>query len=499
MAFQFKTIKQTEFKPSLHSAWGYFQREMIYVSWSIMEIALIAPISAALMPWAESWPVSQIFLWLLLLMLLPFNMIRLMSLASLQSSTQRNVIALSLALLLFTSLPVLLYESTSIFDFRWMKEFYTNIAADENAAWTRDLSIILVTILVWWRGIRLAARGFSVSQTGLRLRLGGLVLAPLTIWAGVSRIWNATPFVLLFFAAALTAVALIRADEIERDQSGKSASLNPQWLAVVLSATLITIAVSGSFAAVISGDTALIVAGWLAPLFLALSFLGASVGGLISYLSHPLLILLGYFIEWLTRLFGGFMATALSQELEIATVDIATAEATAEIADAVERSMDPVRVTWLLLIVALVLVVSLALSRLYQQASLAAAGSERTSSWHRIEGKTRAPLGQRILQGLGLLRNWRAAASIRRVYQEMCASAEASGYPRGESETPYEYLTSLGMVWPQNSEESALITTAYVRVRYGEYPETKEELDLIMDAWDRLKHTEPAPLSGQAG
>lgn len=193
MAFQFKSIKQTEFRPSLHSAWGYFQREMIYLSWSIMEIALITPVAAALMPWAVNWPVAQIFFWLLLLMLLPFNMVRLMSLASLRTSTQRNIVALTLMSVLFLSLPTLLYESTSIFDFSWMGEFYKNIAADENGAWTRDLSIILVTILVWWRGIRLATRGFSVSQTGLRLRLGGLVLAPLTIWAGISVSWNVTP------------------------------------------------------------------------------------------------------------------------------------------------------------------------------------------------------------------------------------------------------------------------------------------------------------------
>ncbi len=38
-------------------------------------------------------------------------------------------------------------------------------------------------------------------------------------------------------------------------------------------------------------------------------------------------------------------------------------------------------------------------------------------------------------------RNWRAAGTIRRIYQNMCQAANGAGYPRGGSETPapFEY------------------------------------------------------------
>lgn len=70
--------------------------------------------------------------------------------------------------------------------------------------------------------------------------------------------------------------------------------------------------------------------------------------------------------------------------------------------------------------------------------------------------------------------------------------AESFGYPRLEAETPYEYLTSLARVWPQAATETQLITQAYVRVRYGEIPETRAELEQILAAWRTLLNTLPA-------
>ena len=73
----------------------------------------------------------------------------------------------------------------------------------------------------------------------------------------------------------------------------------------------------------------------------------------------------------------------------------------------------------------------------------------------------------------------------------MCRAAAAAGYPRLEAETPYEYLPTLGQVWPDNAAEARLITDAFIRVRYGELPETAEELEAIRAAWRRLEATEP--------
>ena len=54
-----------------------------------------------------------------------------------------------------------------------------------------------------------------------------------------------------------------------------------------------------------------------------------------------------------------------------------------------------------------------------------------------------------------------------------------------------KYGHPLGQVWPDNAAETRFITNAFIRVRYGELPETAEELEAIRAAWRRLETTEP--------
>jgi hypothetical protein len=49
-----------------------------------------------------------------------------------------------------------------------------------------------------------------------------------------------------------------------------------------------------------------------------------------------------------------------------------------------------------------------------------------------------------------------------------------------------EFLPEAEGIFPASSEDLALITTAYNRVRYGEYPEDREEVDAVESAWRRV-------------
>ena len=80
-----------------------------------------------------------------------------------------------------------------------------------------------------------------------------------------------------------------------------------------------------------------------------------------------------------------------------------------------------------------------------------------------------------------------AAARIRRVYAELMALCGRLGEPRAISLTPNEFLPKAGQVFPQHEEELALITRAYVQVRYGEYPESREEVEQVIRAWRQVK------------
>lgn len=84
------------------------------------------------------------------------------------------------------------------------------------------------------------------------------------------------------------------------------------------------------------------------------------------------------------------------------------------------------------------------------------------------------------------------ALSVRWTYTRMAGLAEKRGFPRGKAETPNEYRLALGKAFPGGEGDIRLITAAYVAVRYGELPEDNEQLNVIREAFERLKAIHPA-------
>jgi hypothetical protein len=84
------------------------------------------------------------------------------------------------------------------------------------------------------------------------------------------------------------------------------------------------------------------------------------------------------------------------------------------------------------------------------------------------------------------------ALSVRWTYTRMAGLAEKRGFPRGKAETPNEYRLALGKAFPGGESDIRLITDAYVAVRYGELPEDNEQLNLIREAFERLKAIQPS-------
>lgn len=79
-----------------------------------------------------------------------------------------------------------------------------------------------------------------------------------------------------------------------------------------------------------------------------------------------------------------------------------------------------------------------------------------------------------------------AAARIRRIYARLLKFSARLGKTRPVAQTPLEFLPSLNNLFPDMSGELDTITQAYVRVRYGELPETVEEVQKVEHAWTRV-------------
>jgi len=90
----------------------------------------------------------------------------------------------------------------------------------------------------------------------------------------------------------------------------------------------------------------------------------------------------------------------------------------------------------------------------------------------------------RLLQPV---RRWIAAARIRWIYSQLLRSLSRIDLERTASETPLEYLQRVSHAIPAGADDLASITHAYQRVRYGELPETRADIDQVEASWDRVQ------------
>ncbi|MCA9923541.1 MAG: DUF4129 domain-containing protein, partial [Anaerolineales bacterium] len=488
--------------------WARVQHEMLYVFWSIMEVTLLAPVAMSLMAWARYWPPGQVLFWMLLLMLFAFNLTRLLSVLQIDPDRQRTITALALLLTIFFAIRGLAHEPTSLLDFRWLGQFVADVGEQGNRRWAQDLSLFIVIVVLWYRGIRLVNREFDINQIGLRLRVGGLLLAPIIVWLSYRRLlWDITPVLLLFFLAGLTAVSLIRAEQLEQDRSKQSASLDPRWLLLIFIAGLLTILTAGLFTTLVTGQTADTIVGWLSPVIIGIQFLLSVALGTLLFLAIPLLELLDIVILFLSGLLSSFWIwltqtyTIIEKIISklVNTEPVITENAPGvsglnpeEIAPRILHVGDMgevANILTILLMIAVVLLVALVVSGMYRRNRFADKSSRLPATRLDADSRQDETLLNRILQRLGFLRGLQTAVTIRRIYKNMLQAADAGGYPRLDSETPYEYLVTLAQAWPDHRIETEKITRAYVNIRYGELPETQAELNAIRTAWQQLEKT----------
>ena len=478
--------------------WSIANQELLYLCWALMEIAILTPVALIFMGWARLWPTGQVALWLLLLMLLPFNLVRFLSTLQMERKYQWRVVLGVLLLILLLTWRSLLFNPFALFDLNWLVELFGNVG-ESGSLWARTLLLFLLILVAWWRGLRLVQLHPDINRIGLRLRAGILFFVPIALFprSGTST-WGFMPFVLLYFLAGLMAVSLIRAEQIERERSGFSASLSPRWVGTIFATSLLVVSTAALLATLASGDTLILLLQWLSPFRVAILAGTAVALSTTFYLATPLFSLIIFVLTWLTEQISAILGLNENLGLDIQT----NLDAFFSFFPAREEPVelfgfdipgDVTRVVIVLIMLSLLLLVSYALTRRFQQPALApySAGPIRAAGGSVLPGDG---IGKRLLRRLGILRRWRTAASIRQLYRAMCDAATAAGHTRSPSETPYEYLAALGEVWPGNQPDTQLITEAYIRVRYGEVPETEEELHAIRSAWRRLEESNAAKL-----
>ncbi len=91
-------------------------------------------------------------------------------------------------------------------------------------------------------------------------------------------------------------------------------------------------------------------------------------------------------------------------------------------------------------------------------------------------------------------------SSVRRLYIDMLRWGAKSGFPRGLSQTPFEYQQVLVGALPAHQADVSFVTESYVRAKYGAEPPSETELRELKEIRRRLKRgVTPTTGNGPAG
>lgn len=462
-------------------------REIPVVIWALADVSLLVPLFLVVMPWSRQWPIWALTLLAFVLILLPFNLVRMMTLWRVPLEVQRRWMGAGLVVTLLFVLRQLLFEPSSLFDLSWIISLLDHLTIAGYPYWARDFGIIGLVLYAWWRGMTLPDRTFSMVWIGLQFRLRALILAPLILAFGSRRlISDITPFIILFGVTHLVMIALARAEEVQQHETGLTFYMTLRWLAVVVAASVAV--VGGSWLIALSAGASVVASGPQQGMFLLLFTTFFTFIYVIAPFVFPIL---EFLTIWITRLLAPLAALVSRfatgnnpQDQAPQFEEITVEEATGLIAQL--ASYIPALV-FLAILAGIIGIILWWYSQMVRGEESDQNQEVLELDGQRAGGSDLPSLWDRLWRGLPGLRQWRTARSIRRIYYQMIYAAEHRGVDRRPAQTPYEFLPELGEIWPQGSLDTELITRAYVRIRYGQMPENKEELQEIMQAWERLE------------
>lgn len=394
---------------------------------------------------------------------------------------QGTLVVIALVSILLT-IRATLFSNYGLFDLSWLARMPGAIG-NLFIVFSPETLLIIMGVFAWWRGVSLAQASLDFESVGFRFRWGVLMLALLALINTFFGRIDISGLLFAFFFFGLLAVALARQEDVGRSQSNVSLPLKGSWLVVLAGSALLVLALGILLASLLTPQGVRALFDLLKP-----------IEPLLVLLLYLVLLVISFFVElvynvvlWLLQRFGMSNAGRPPVPTPPRPPILTPQEATDFSAFA--AYWDPIRVACAVLLFAGVLLM-LALSLNQLQKRQREAGNETRESvpvsvelnpFRRLRNLFRRPHVEFDDSGI---------ASIRRIYANLVRLATQRGFPRREAETPYEFMRELRAALPGVELEERAITEAYVRVHYGEYEPTPDEVARIREAWERIKGQE---------
>ncbi|HPH96573.1 MAG TPA: DUF4129 domain-containing protein [Anaerolineaceae bacterium] len=348
-----------------------------------------------------------------------------------------------------------------------------------------EVLVVLVVLLAWLRGLTLARAGIY-TETLLTTFWTGTLSLVVFHFQSPERQPMTFAILFVFVFLGLVGMSTARLGEVAELRGGRAARFNLRWLGNLAGGALLVVLAAG-----LAALLALSPVGQLVGLgiLIALSF----VTGLLMQLMAPLL-------DWLVNYLAQFVERngAINPNSSIAQQIADQLEQMNQQQEAVEPLMSQVLpiLIWSVVIGLLVLMAVALIRRKWHERRARLEGIEEDASLAamlRDLGQAVKDRAQQTADDLARLLHLRnanrmiQAARIRWVYSQLMALCVDLGCPRLTAQTPLEFLPLAAQKLPEAKDEMNLMTGAYLKVRYGELPESDGEVNDVMEAWKRVQ------------
>jgi uncharacterized membrane protein YeaQ/YmgE (transglycosylase-associated protein family) len=466
-----------------------YWRELSILGLMVMELAWIVPWYRSLTPATYAVSMWRVFFVLFGILIMAHLATRATNFLDLKLNIRRGVFIIFIIAAIFIALRLLLPEPGSQ-SFGDVINQPFRAFNDVRGLIPDEFLVTLVVLLVCWRGIALATKYVDPMSVRGNFYLG---LGMYTAFIFVNTIVTGeTPgaMLYLFFVAGLIALGSARIYSITQLRGGVSNPFDLRWFLGIFVTTLVIVGLAGFIAWLFSDRTSImgaistIALGIFGVLMLIVIspaiFLIERLANVVPNASGAVESMINI-LENLRNTFGGIADNLLN------AFNIPSLQNWIQL-------LKPVLLWGIVFGVVIIILFTISRWILEERNALQDERESIVESGDLI-GLLRSAIRRRLdefsqsLRSRANLRSgqkWLAAAKIRRIYAQLMDLSSRLGESRPPAYTPLEFLPYLERLLPEGVDDVRLITEAYLRIRYGELPETNQEVKRVEEAWEKV-------------
>lgn len=349
----------------------------------------------------------------------------------------------------------------------------------EKPYYQSELWQLIFFLFVIRRGLNLPASSVSTWRAVRSSQVGFLMF----LFYGLTTSWsdfstNLIPFIFYLFFL-LVAMTTARLAELSQQIGGKTPAFTRSWF--VGTAVL---------ALILAGAGSLI--GWLLGV-VYVELASSIVGGIYAILVVLLVILLSPFILVILLLLpflNSLVSRLLTENLGLPQAQFLQSLLQPKFLQASNTLNTMNRgLTILIILMVIVILAASIFGFRYRKRRGRQAIEEEIEDLAAVKGYLKSQNRNRpfFQSALDQARQWLAAARIRRIYAQLMKYCTVLDSPRPPSLTPLEFLPQVKLLFPGYEAAAELLTAKYLKTRYGEYPETVQEMQEIVETWEKMK------------